>query len=113
MPETALLVAEDGTVSEIHLPAGHTLLALRRAIGCARVDVVRLTTTLDMWIDDDGLYTKPVNPAATLLARRYGKTWQDYHGPAVIAGLNAEGDTIGLTDEQTVGVLTALADIAG
>lgn len=106
-----LLINPDGEVAEITLPIGDTRRALCRAIGCTRLDVVRLTSVLDMWVDDEGLYTQQPNPAATALARRYGYTWQDYYGPAVIASANEHGDTIGLTPEQLQGVLSALSDV--
>jgi hypothetical protein len=107
----ALVLHEDGGITEIPAPGIIGLAALRAAIGCAYVDVVRLTSVLDMWVDDEGMYNHPINIVATALARRYGYTWQPYHGPALIAGLTSDGDTIGLTPDQAHGVLTALADL--
>lgn len=110
----ALVIGIDGGVTELEVPAtSHDRLqALYAAIGCHTVDVVRLTTRLDMWVDDEGMFTQPVNLAATVLARHYGRTAQFYHGPAVIAGLDSQGTTIALTDDQIHGVLTRLHDVS-
>src|SRR5215475_4686667 len=96
----ALVLDPNGGIREIDLSEGDSLPAMYAAIGCHTVDVVRLTTQLDMWIDDDGLYTQPPNRVAAALARSYGRTSQAYHGPAVVAGVNGQGDTINLTEDQ-------------
>ena len=111
----ALLVTTDGQVVEINLPADSRaqLTVLRAVLRCGLVDVVRLTTRLDMWIDDEGLYNHPVNPAATLLARRYGFTWQPYHGPVLLTGsADDDGETLPLTRDKLLALLAALGDIA-
>jgi hypothetical protein len=110
---TVLLIKPDGTVTDVELPSGDSLQAMYAAIGCRAVDVVRLTTQLDMWIDDEGLWTQIPNQPATALARRYGCTSQAYHGPALITGFDpGTGDTTGLTPDQVRAVLGHLADIA-
>jgi Domain of unknown function (DUF3846) len=108
----ALVIHPDGNVVEVNLNAGADHLTLMREhLDCQLVDCVSLTQHLDMWIDDEGLFTQPVNPAASLLARRYGITWQDFHGPVLLCGVNADGDSIDLTDDQVRGVLTHLLDL--
>jgi hypothetical protein len=111
----SLLLHCDGAVTEIELPAAteDSLAAKYRHMGCWRVEVVQLTSTLDMWIDEEGLFTQPVNPVATALAQRYGCAYQAYHGPAIICSLDGEGNSVNLTRDQLVAVLTQLADIAG
>ena len=109
----ALRLDPNGEVTKLKLTAGKSLHQMYESIGCNAVDVVRLTTQLDMWIDDEGIYTQKINPVATALAQRFGKVYQLYHGPAVIAGMSPEGDTIGLTGDQLVALLRALSDIAG
>lgn len=72
-----------------------------RLIDCHTVDVVRLADDLDMWLDDDGMYTSPVNLAATFVARLYGFNHQNYHGNALfLGGANRNGDTVGLSDKM-------------
>jgi len=112
----ALLISTDGDVSVIDLPAEGSLLpTMYRAIGCHGVDVVRLAPALDMWIDDDGMYTQPVNQLATLLAKGFGFNWQDYHGPALLTGgADAEGDTLPLSSdalESAQRILTNMREI--
>lgn len=107
-PTCALLITADD-VFDFQLDLDDTLACTRFALGgCERVDVVALTTRYDMWIDDEGLYNHPVNPAATALARSFGFTFQPYHGPVLITGVVPDGCTIGLTSEQMAGLLKRL-----
>jgi hypothetical protein len=108
----ALVVHPDGHLEDVDL-SGDSLAAMCKAIGCALLDVVALTSRLDMWIDDEGMYTQQINPVATALARRHGFVWQPYFGPVVVlATSDAEGDTHNLTIDQLRGQLAALGDIA-
>jgi hypothetical protein len=109
---TALVVHPDGELVEVNLNPGADHLALMREhIGCRLVDCVALTARLDMWIDDEGLYTQPVNPVASALARHYGITWQNFHGPVLLCSVDTHGDSVDLNREQIVGLLTRLLDI--
>lgn len=110
----ALVLHPNGDITELNLPTDpdKNVAAMREAIGCALVDVVRLTTTLDMWIDDEGLYTQEPNPIATALARRHGYRWQPYHGPVVLCSMDDEGRSVDLNRDQLLGLLSALDDIA-
>jgi hypothetical protein len=111
----ALRLGVDGEITEVEMPADADshLATIRGAIGCQLVDVVALTQRLDMWLDDEGMYTQPVNPIATALARRHGFTWQPYFGAVVLCSVTADGDSIALTRDQLRAVLTSLLDIAG
>lgn len=112
----ALLITPEGGIADISLPADPTerQAVMRAVIRCQRYDVVALTDRIDMWIDDEGLYTQPVNPLATLLARRFGFTWQPYHGPVLLTGgADTIGDTIPLDRDKLVALLTALDDTVG
>ncbi|MFF5265451.1 DUF3846 domain-containing protein [Actinomadura viridis] len=110
----ALVLHPDGDIMELNLPTDirDNLLTIRKAIGATLIDVVRLTEHLDMWIDDEGLYTQVMNPVATALAYRFGFVWQNYHGPVVLAGVDSVGSSIDLTRDQLLGLLAALSDIA-
>ncbi|WP_260608971.1 DUF3846 domain-containing protein [Streptomyces sp. WAC 01325] len=104
---------------EIDLPFGHDdesdaerRAVMRATLRCDLFDVVALTRQWDMWIDDEGLYNHPVNPAATALARRFGFTHQAYYGPALLTGgPDSEGNTLPLLKQQLVGLLLTLEDL--
>lgn len=108
---TALVIRED-SIEEITL-GEDSLTQMYRAIGCDRVDCVGLTDRIDMWIDDEGLYNFPPNPLATALARHFGFTFQAYHGPVVLCGVDSEGRSVDLGTAQIRALLTRLADIVG
>lgn len=110
----ALVIHPDGSLVEINLNPGADHLALMREhLGCRLVDCVSLTNRIDMWIDDEGLFTQPLNGPATLLAHEFGLTWQPYHGPVLLCGVTAGGDSIDLDRDQIVATLTRLSDAVG
>lgn len=102
-----LLIDTDGTVTAVDVPA--TKIASH--LGCRTIDVVALTDRLDLWLDDEGLFTQEFNPVATALARRYGFVWQPYHGRALLCTTTNEGDSCNLTTEQLHAVLATLEDL--
>jgi len=108
---SALVLHPDGTITEISFKAGGDHLALMREhIGCSLVDCVALTSRIDMWIDEEGLYAQPVNLPATAFAAHHGFTWQSYHGPVILCSVDGEGDTVDLTAGQLRALLTQLLD---
>ncbi|WP_171075239.1 DUF3846 domain-containing protein [Nonomuraea basaltis] len=111
---SAYVLHPDGDLLKVNLPDnGHDRLhTMYKVLGCSYVDVVRLTDNLDMWLDDMGLYDKTVNMPATMLARRFGKVWQPYFGPVLLCSVDDEGNSIDLTEDQAIGLLTALLDIS-
>ncbi|MFE1230285.1 DUF3846 domain-containing protein [Streptomyces sp. NPDC058745] len=115
MPEIqALLITPEANVVPVDLPSTsrERLTAMYSVLRCSYVDVVRLTTQLDMWLDDEGLYNHPVNEAATMLAARFGWTHQAYHGPVLLTGgADEEGNTLPLDTDKARALLTALADL--
>ncbi|MFE6714042.1 DUF3846 domain-containing protein [Streptomyces sp. NPDC057695] len=111
---TSLLITPEAEVIPVNLPAdsGDRLTFMYSLMRCNQVDVVALTDQVDMWLDDNGLYTQQVNPAATLLARRFGRTYQDYHGPVLLTGgADDEGETLPLDKDKMLAMLTILADL--
>lgn len=111
----ALVLHPDGEIVEVNLKpdADNHLALMYEHLNCRAVDVVALTGRLDMWLDDEGVYTQPVNPAATALARHYGYVWQPYHGPVMLCSVDGEGNSIDLDTAQLRALLTRLLDIAG
>lgn len=103
----ALVIHPDGTVTDVHVTPG----SIGKHLDCRIADVVALTRRLDMWVGGESVYTHPVNPVATALARRHGFVWQDYHGPALLCGSDAEGGSTDLDVDQLLALLTHLADV--
>lgn len=48
-----------------------TCLSALQAAVHGYVDVVRLNDTLDMWVNEEGLFTEPLNPLASAIAAVY------------------------------------------
>lgn len=110
----ALLITPEADIVPVNLPADSEsrLIVMRSVIRCERVDVVALTTQLDMWMDDEALYSHPVNKLATVLAFRFGFTHQDYHGPVLLTGgADAEGETVPLNKDNVLALLTSLDEL--
>ncbi|MFB7346134.1 DUF3846 domain-containing protein [Streptomyces hydrogenans] len=103
----ALLVCPDGFFKVIDWPAesAQNLRTLYAEIECDRVDAVDITRTLTMWVDDEGaIVSNPSeNAFAGLLIYRYATPPQPYFGNVIFTGgVDAEGNTLGLTDDQTL-----------
>lgn len=97
-----LLIGTDGTARVIDLTEkGNRLATLQHYCASGgNVDVVQLTSQLDMWVDDEGIYTSDINHAATRIAQRFGHLHQPYYGPAMLTGFTSDGDTTGLSIAQ-------------
>lgn len=85
---------------------GQTCLGALQAAVQGYVDVVRLTDTLDMWVNEEGAFTAALNPLASAIAAvfsaRTGTARQPYfYGPAVFTGgADPEGATLPLQPAQ-------------
>lgn len=95
----ALTVSPDGTVtdSEWDVNDKSLLPALQQAVD-GLVDVVALAEDLDMWVNDEGLYTQPLNPVAGFLVSvlgRAGAGFQPYWFGTVVftGGADPDGNT--------------------
>ncbi|MEU8708730.1 DUF3846 domain-containing protein [Streptomyces sp. NPDC048565] len=111
---SALLITPECDIVPVDLPSDSDarLTVMRSVIRCERVDVVGLTSQLDMWLDDEGFYNHPVNKVATALAVRFGFRWQDYHGPVLLTGgADADGETLPLTKDKVLALLASLGDM--
>lgn len=106
----AVTVSVDGAVQEVQWDTTTgTLQHLQRAVS-GLVDVVSLSPTLDMWVNDEGLAIgMEINQLATVAAQVYGKFWQPYAGPvAFTGGVDSEGETLPLTATQATALLDLL-----
>jgi len=108
----AVLVAPDGTVRPVHLPAESDaqFTTLAQLLGCHAPGVVPLTSRLDLWHDDDALLTAPpLNHAATTLTERFGhRRYQPYLGTVVVT---ARGDDTSAMRSLPSAVAAHLAEL--
>ncbi|WP_280297861.1 DUF3846 domain-containing protein [Nocardia neocaledoniensis] len=110
----SLVIQPDGEIYRINLnPGADHLAQMREHLDCSLVDVVRLDESVDMWIDDEGMYNHPVNVGATLLARSYGWTHQPYFGPVLICSADEDGDSVDLDELAVVALLERLGIAVG
>lgn len=109
----ALVIDTDGDVREVQLADdGHNLKRFHEALGCTTVDVVRMTTAIDMWIDDEGLITgREINMPASALAASFGWSHQFYVGPVLLAAVDEDGESINLASYQVKAVKIRLRDL--
>lgn len=99
------LVRTDGTGERVDLVETRdydTLRWMYRLIDCTAVDVVRVSPTLDMWVDDEGMYTKQENVTAELMVFTFwGTLHQGYYGDCLfLGGADNAGNTMGLSDQM-------------
>lgn len=61
---------------------------------------------IDVWLNEDGLATEPVNTAITTwVTDHFGKFWQTFHGTAVLTSTNHDGDLASLPDSHITNLL--------
>jgi len=91
----ALLVPVGGPPEVVDLAGGGGLRfmrSLRALIGAECVERIWLTDRWEFWLDEDGAAAgKPVNQAATLVARAFGARFS-LRGAVVVAGLDKDAD---------------------
>lgn len=109
----ALLIPFDGPPGEVDLPCGGGLRfmrSLRKLIGTDCAERIQVTSRWEAWLDENGSAAgKPVNEAATRIARDYG-TECTLLGTVVITGLDHAGEPAGLSPAQAgivLGKITA------
>lgn len=91
----------------VDLPRGTArfLQSLQALCDTSCVQPIQVTSRWQAWLADNGIAEgKPVNQAATVLARTYG--WQvTLYGTAVITGMRNSGNTAGLSPGQVEAIL--------
>jgi hypothetical protein len=107
----ALVIHPGGEIIDVNLNPGRSHLPLKyEHLNCTVVDVVSLTSVLDMWFDPDGPARQPFNALATVLTRHYGLTWPCF-GPVLICGCTPQGASADLGRAQVLALLTRLQDV--
>ena len=103
---SGLRVNVDGTMEDVQIPAagnGSHVEGLNRVIGSRTFDVVGMPDGIDVFVDDEGLYTAVHNPVLSDMLSDLSGTRSLYylHGAGVFLGSDAEtGDTLTLTPTQ-------------
>jgi Domain of unknown function (DUF3846) len=110
----ALLIPVDGPPRVVDLADdGGTrfISSLRTFIGAQYVEPIGITDRWEAWLDEDSAATgKPVNQAATLIARAFG-AWFSLRGTVVIAGLDKDTTTpTALSPGQVDAILRRITD---
>lgn len=100
-----LLNADDTELWDVELRQedGSTLSSLYHYLNCRTVDVIRLTDSIDLWVDDEAmLIAEPeVNHVLTNITIAFGHYFQPIHGAGVfLSGNDETGTTESLTPEQ-------------
>lgn len=113
-PFRVVTIDTDGVAKQTDFQVGPDGLLphLQQAVG-GLVDVVSLSPSLDMWLNEEGLvYGLPFNSVATEIAAHFGFDHQPYVGTAVFtAGVDAEGESLAI-DDAAAAALLALAEVA-
>jgi Domain of unknown function (DUF3846) len=88
----ALLVPVDGPPREVNLPGDGTrfMRSLKALIGTECAERIQVTSRWEAWLDEDAAAVgKPVNHAATVVARSFGFGFR-LLGPVVIVGVDKD-----------------------
>jgi uncharacterized protein DUF3846 len=104
---TAVLIPVGEPPRIVDLPRGTArfLRSLQALCDTSCVQPIQVTSRWQAWLADNGIAEgKPVNQAATVLARTYG--WPvTLYGPTVITVLRNSGNTAGLSPGQVEAIL--------
>lgn len=117
-PIIGLRVNLDGGMDRVVLPARSTdrVTALHTALACDTFDIVGVEHTLDLFVDDEGLYRSEHNPMLSLMLEILGQP-RLLSGPGIFLGGDpTSGETLSLTTLQAKRLIvlhTALAHVGG
>lgn len=111
----ALTISPDGAVADQEWDVNDKSLlpALQEAVA-GLVDVVALAEDLDMWVNDCGLYTEPLNPVASaLVAALGGHRLQPYWFGTVVftGGADRDGNTQPLPAARAAEILQLIQTV--
>lgn len=78
-----------------------------QAIGTETVEVIRLDGDIDMWVDEGPFGDNPpkLNVVASIISAGLGGPAQGLRGVAVLAGHDAEGNSVALTIGQVAVIM--------
>lgn len=102
MTNTGWLIPQGGIGRPVELGDRVAKLDLMyREIGCDTVDVVRVTPTIDAWLDDEGMYRSQPNLVAMMVVERVAgvRLQQPLFGSLLFLA-RAGADSVGLFEED-------------
>ncbi|TPW78061.1 DUF3846 domain-containing protein [Schumannella soli] len=105
-----LRIDVEGVLSSVEIDDTTTTLRLdgmNAAIGCNSFDVVSYTDTVDVWVDDEGLYRSTLNRELSVMLRARQPDGQGaWFGAGLFLGIDqATGDSRSLTDDERAAVV--------
>ena len=102
-----ITAGEPPRIADLPRGTARFLRSLQALCDTSCVQPIQITSRWQAWLADNGIAEgKPVNQAATVLARTYG--WQvTLYGTAVITGMRNSGNTAGLSPDQVEAILAA------
>lgn len=109
IPEASVITIEPDGTTRIREASEVSLELLQDEADADLVEVVELAKDVDMWVDEEMVYTQEPNPTSTEVATWFGVDHCPYQGPAVFTGgADAEGNSLPLNRTQA----TVLRDAA-
>lgn len=113
-----LVVGPEGWAEPLWVERGEFLPECQALVG-GLVDVVSVASSVDAWVNDEGLFVCEPNPVATLLVWSIrGFASPESMGPALFGrvvftgGADGEGDTQGLSQGQAEALQKAASGLA-
>ena len=102
------ILVTPGEARDHTIETDDTVTAIQQTVGCDCFTVVGLEHGIDAFVDDEGLLNgSELNLPLTVLVHRLGVR-SVLVGNGFLAGMNRDGDTISLTEEQRQRISDAL-----
>lgn len=106
----AIRIGVDGTLATVQIDdttGDARVRGLNETIGSQWYDVVGYSDTIDVFVDDEGLYRSSLNMELSVMARAAGFPGVLF-GAGVFLGISHDtGETLSLTDEQCAAITAA------
>ncbi|WP_431031198.1 DUF3846 domain-containing protein [Plantibacter sp. RU18] len=109
---TGIKITLDGLMEAVEIEDGNHVSGIQNAIDARFYDVVSIRDGLDLFVDDEGVYTSRLNPVLTGIAQSFGYAGVLF-GEGVFFAVNpAEGSTHSLNTVQIATLASRWVDAA-
>lgn len=103
---TGIKVNTDGTLVVVQIEDANHVTGIQQALDARWYDVASMRPGLDVFVDDEGLFTSKLNPTLTAMAQAFGYAGV-LHGPGIFFGVTEhDGATVSLDAAQIAAVAT-------